>query len=242
MMQKRVYELFHKALVELEETMDDVIDEAAWVVFDRIVAGGAAHIYDTGHLVDRELVHRAGGLALWRPLRWTLEVENPVRQRREKRRAPDVGTIIRCVLDASRVARGDVLVIGSVSGASETVVELARAARERGVFVIAVTSPAYSRELESSHASGKRLFQVADLVIDNGAPYGDAALAVEGLKENIVPVSGIGAVTALWALSAGIVQRLIESGRTPSVYASVNRPDTRDFNERSEERYERHGW
>ncbi len=241
-MQERVWSLFHEIISDVQKTQSEVIEHAADSIFQRVVDGGAVHVFDTGHLVDREIIHRAGGLALWRPLRWDLQMTNPVRKREGVECSPDNAGLISHVLRCSRVKCGDVLIAGSVSGRSETVIELVLRAREYGVLVIALTSPEYSRRLTSQHSSGARLFEVADIVIDNRAPYGDAALSFDGLDEKLIPVSGIAAVSAMWALTAGVAERLLHSGRTPSLYASVNRPDTRDLNRSAEEGYRRHGW
>jgi uncharacterized phosphosugar-binding protein len=93
--------------------------------------------------------------------------------------------------------------------------------------VIAVTALGYSSRLASEHPSGKRLFESADLVLDNHAPYGDGMLTVEGLDYPICPASGLGAVAVLWGVVAGMVEELLARGLKPTIYPSVNRPDGR---------------
>ncbi len=242
MLSDRVLQLFRDVIRGIEKEEMPVIERVAGEIVRRVAEGGAVHLHDTGHLVDRELVHRAGGLALWRPLRWNLEVTNPVRSRGGEDGGVDPEQLVGCVLAASRVRPGDVLIAGSVSGAGAAVVELVLRARDMGVFTVALTSPEYSSRLEPGHSSRLRLFEAAHEVIDNQAPYGDAALGGEGIPENMIPASGIGAVTAMWALTAQVTERLLARGLQPSTYASVNRPDTKEFNQGSEERYEKHGW
>ena len=75
------------------------------------------------------------------------------------------------------------------------------------------------------HPSGKRLYEVVDLALDNHAPYGDAMLEVEGLDYDICPASGMGAATIMWAIMAGLVEEMLARGLKPSIYPSVNRPD-----------------
>ena len=79
------------------------------------------------------------------------------------------------------------------------------------------------------HPSGKRLYEVADLVLDNHAPYGDAMLEVEGVDYAICPASGMGAAAIMWAIMAGLVEEMLARGLKPSVYPSVNRPDGWDL-------------
>jgi uncharacterized phosphosugar-binding protein len=96
-----------------------------------------------------------------------------------------------------------------------------------GLTVIALTALAYSSRLEAEHPSGKRLYEVADLALDNHAPYGDAMLEVEGLDYPICPASGIGAAVVLWGVVAGISEEMLSLGLKPTVFPSVNRPDGR---------------
>ncbi len=243
MLGQKVFDLFHRVIEDIRRREGAGIERAARKIAARVASGGAVHLYDTGHLVDRELVHRAGGLALWRPLRWDFEVINPVRRRRRgASTSADPVQLVECALDASCMADGDVVIVSSVSGKSAVPVQVALGAKARGLLVVAVTSPGYSGQLESEHPSGKRLFEVADVVLDNQAPYGDAALDVPGLEQRLVPASGVGAVAIMWALTAEVTEELLERGLTPSVYASINRPGTADLNRRAEERYERDGW
>ncbi len=239
-----VCDLFRQVIDAVEQTEMQNIKKAAEIIVDRVTRAGAVHLFDTGHLVDRELVHRAGGLALYRPLRWEFSVSNPVRCREgvEPQDAGDMPELIECVLDASRVSSDDVMIVGSVSGKSVAPVGVAVGAKKRDAQVVGITSLSYSSRLESEHPCGRRLFEVADVVIDNHAPYGDASLTLPGMRQKMIPSSGIGAVCALWALTAEVASRLADRGLTPSVYQSINRPGTEQVNRRAEERYEKHGW
>jgi len=135
-----------------------------------------------------------------------------------------------------------VLFIGSVSGKSKNVVELAIQAREMGVTVVAITSLEYSSRLQSEHPTGKRLYEVADLTIDNHAPYGDAMLEVEGLDVKACPASGLAAACIMWAITAGIIERLLERGLVPTVYRSVNAPGGPEDVRSRQERYKELGY
>jgi len=229
------------AAIERERRAD--IEAAAHLCADAMAAGGVVHIYDTGHLVSRELVGRAGGLVGLTALRFHLHVENANlrRQQEEGTPAPPL-QMVGDALGASHLRAGDVLIVGSVSGKSATVVELALRARQRGLTVIALTAPSYSGRLTSEHPSGMRLFEAADLVLDNGAPYGDAMLQVEGLPYPICPASGIGAAVTLWAVVAGIVQELLARGLEPTIYPSINMPDGPELVEAVRARYREQGY
>jgi uncharacterized phosphosugar-binding protein len=227
--------------VQTERRAD--IEAVARLCAESIAAGGVVHIFDTGHLVDRELINRAGGLVGLTAFRINLQVENTNSYRAAQGSAlkPPLETYS-VALNASNIRAGDVLIVGSVSGKTANVIELALRARERGVKVVALTSVAYSSRLKSEHPSGKRLFEAAEWVLDNGAPYGDGMLAVEGLDYPLAPASGLGAVMTLWAVVTGIVEELTERGLAPSVFPSVNRPDGPAEVEAVRKRYQEKGY
>ncbi|MGQ9816051.1 MAG: sugar isomerase domain-containing protein, partial [Candidatus Roseilinea sp.] len=193
------------------------IEQAAEACAQCLMCRGVIHIHDTGHLVSAELIHRAGGLAAFSRLNLGLQIDNPNPYRAAQ--ANPYGQQVCCVpvaLRASLVRPGDVLIIGSVSGRTALQVELALQAREMGVTTIALTSVAHSSQLSSEHPSGKRLFEVTDLLLDHPTDYGDAMIEVAGLRDKILPSSGILAATMLWAVTAGIVERMMAAGMAPT--------------------------
>jgi uncharacterized phosphosugar-binding protein len=206
------------------------IAHAARICADTLARGGAVHLFDSGHLISRELVRRAGGMVAFSPLSFSLEVNNPVYNRAEgpAAAAPSSVGYVEHVFERGSLRAGDVLFVGSVSGKTANVVELALQARVHGLTVIAVTAVAYSARLVSEHPSGKRLFETADLVLDNHAPYGDAMVEVESLDVPICPASGIGAASVLWAVVAGTIEEMLARGLKPTVFPSVNLPDGPD--------------
>lgn len=208
------------------------IEKAAELCADALARGGVIHVFDSGHLVSHELINRAGGLVALSRLGFSLNVTNPVKTRADSA-LPESNTLsygyIAQIFQTNQLREGDVLFVGSVSGKTANVVELALQARAHGLTVIVVTAMAYSPHLVSEHPSGKHLYEAADLVLDNHAPYGDAMLDVEGLDYPVCPASGIGAVVTLWAVVAGLIEEMLKRGLKPTVYPSVNRPDGRNL-------------
>jgi len=241
---ERYFDAISGRISELRSAERENIRKAASACAKSILNGGVVHIHDTGHMLNTELVGRAGGLVGFTPLSFGLNVANPNSFRdRTGEPKPDVeAEVIALALKRSHVRAGDVLIVGSVSGKSFNPVELAIRARALGVTVVAVTALAYSSKLEPQHPSGKRLFEAADIVIDNHAPYGDAMVEVPGLDSNVCPASGICAAVALWAVIAGIVEELVAAGKTPTVYPSVNRPDGRDLVSKAQKEYAERGY
>jgi uncharacterized phosphosugar-binding protein len=217
-----------RALIDEIAAHPEPVRQAAKLCAEALAQGGAIHIFDSGHMVSSELVHRAGGLAAISSLAFSLNVANPVRTRLDAA-LPEGNTLsfgyIAHIFETNQLRPGDVLFVGSVSGKTANVVELVLQGRAHGLKVIAVTALAYSSKLVSDHPSGKHTYEVADLTLDNHAPYGDAMIDVEGLDYPICPASGIGAATVMWAVVAGIVEEMLAKGLPPTVFPSVNRPD-----------------
>ncbi len=224
------FRLYAEHIQMLAERQADRVRQAALFCADALEPGGIVHIHDTGHIVDAELINRAGGLAAFSRFKFDLQVINENRYREANPGEPLVDPnecerlIVRAAIGRSNMRRGDVLIIGTVSGNKFRQIELSLQAQAMGVKVIAVCAEGYRGVLVSQHPCGKLLVDVADLVLDNGAPYGDAGLPVEGLPRKMCPLSGIGAAVLMWAVAAGTVQILIERGKVPSVYPSVNIP------------------
>lgn len=243
----RAFEAYRHLIEEIERSQGETIRRAARVCADCLSRQGVIHVYDTGHLVSRELINRVGGLAAMSPLHFSLNVDNP-NQFRQAQGETGKGSfesdalIVSAALKRSHAKAGDVLIIGTVSGKQTIPVELAIQAKEHGLTTIGVTSLRYSSQLQSVHPSGKRLFEVVDIVIDNGADYGDAMLEVDGLDRRICPASGIGAAVALWALVAGIVEEMLRRGLPPTVFKSINLPDGPEIYKQTVDDYIRKGY
>jgi uncharacterized phosphosugar-binding protein len=115
----------------------------------------------------------------------------------------------------------DCFIIYSNSGVNEVVVEVALVVKELGLPVIAVVSKEHSLASEPRHSCGKRLMDLADVVIDNGTPAGDALVRVEGLDDPVGPGSTIGAAAVTNALKVLIAEKLTALGQPPIVLSSA---------------------
>jgi uncharacterized phosphosugar-binding protein len=136
-----------------------------------------------------------------------------------------------------RYQAGDVLWIGSVSGRNEKPVELALQARTAGVATIGFTSLAYTREVASLHPSGRKLCEVVDVVIDHGAPYGDAAVTVPGYPHAVLPVSGVGCVVAGHMVLGRALEKMAVAGTPATVFPSINRRGGKEAYDEAVARY-----
>ena len=114
---------------------------------------------------------------------------------------------------------------------------MALEAKNRGAKVIAITSISYSSSLPSRHESGKRLFEVADITIDNHVPTGDAAIEIEGIKTKMLPVSTILCASILHSMIGEAVKMLADEGIEPPIWLSANVPGGDEYNKRYVEKF-----
>jgi uncharacterized phosphosugar-binding protein len=136
-----------------------------------------------------------------------------------------------------------VFVIASNSGVNGSIVGMALLAKQHGHPVIAVTSLEHTMAVQPKHPSGQRLRDVADVVIDNLAPYGDATLALPstGSADISVPVGSVSSITSAFLaqlLTIGVAERIAATGAVPPLYLSANIPGGDEHNSELEAKYE----
>src|SRR5207247_675315 len=158
-----------------------------------------------------------------------------VHQYRFLHRQQGYGTAI---LDAHRPDRDDTLILFSHSGINPVILDMALTAKERGLALVGVTSKPHSSAVESRHPSGRRLYEVADVVIDTGAPLGDAVVHVDELDEPVSAVSTVLVVAIVQALVAETASHLVARGRPPHVEVNLNLPRERSAREHNDAGYE----
>lgn len=216
------------------------IDDAIALVTDALAAGGVVQAFGTGHseAFAMEIAGRAGGLIAANriPLRALvlrggrdISVLSGAGLERDPNVAEDL-------LSLYELDPNDVFMIASNSGVNGSIVGLALAAKARGHKVIAVTSLDHTNRVQPKHTSGKRLSEVADIVIDNLAPFGDSTLELEG-GIGVGPVSSLTAAFIAQRITIGVTEALRQRGKTPPVYISANIPGGDEHNRALEDLY-----
>lgn len=218
----RYREILFETLDRVLDTQKEALDEVRDLVADAL--GGDRIIYFAGsghsHLIAEEAFYRAGGIAqaqaiLDPDLMLHLGAHRSTQMEREPGRAE-------AVLRDYPIGPGDVLFVASNSGRNAYPIEMALAGKARGAQVVALTSLAHARATSSRHGSGKRLFELADHVLDNGGIYGDAALPIEGRTIAMGPTSTLIGVFLVNAILAEAVEALAARGVAIDVYQSAN--------------------
>lgn len=242
MLKEQYYQEVQKILECIMETQSNAIRTASSLITESLLNEGAVYLYDHGgHSLQYEGIGRAGGPMFLQPFTFNLSMNIPIHPLRIPRETGEIYEIIDIVLKKSTLKTGDVIIIGSVSGRNPLPVELAIKARELGIKTIGITSIEYSKAFSSRHYSGKRLFEVVDVAIDNCGVIGDAILEVKELPVKICPTSGISGIFILWLLIADVIELLLERGIKPHIYKSINFDDAKEFNEKELAEYRKTG-
>lgn len=247
MLMEQYFKNMKAILAKIEATQMEAIEKSAKAITHCLENGGIWHLMDTGHMLMYEAVGRTGGMMAVRPVRVAVDVSNPTRYRETDIMKPkvfmdEIAGLPEYIIKKSNMQAGDVLMIGSVSGINILPVEMAIYARQMGLTVIGLTSLEYSKFLQPQHESGKKLYEVCDVVIDNCCDVGDTLVYVEELEQGICPASGIAASYIMWALQARIIELLLMDGKKPHVYISNHMPGADQYNSRAWAEYERFGY
>jgi uncharacterized phosphosugar-binding protein len=215
---------YHDALAHLHGLLDRQragLDRAAALCTDAIAADGLVHLFGCGHsrMMCEEMAPRQGCFVGWHTiveLGLTFHNQivgaNGLRQSLHLEKTPGYAEQI---LRNFAFGPTDVLIVISTSGIREVIIEIVEAAHTRGLKVIGVVSVAHCERAKPAHASGKKLLDVADVILDNGAPEGDCLISLEGCKNKTGPFSTLGGAMVMNMLRCEVAQRLVDRGMEP---------------------------
>lgn len=224
-------------LLEAGAKNADTIQQLAEIIAESIAGGGILHVFGTGHghMLAEELFYRAGGLVPVNAiLDSTLMLHESALSSSQAERLPDYAEI---VLSRYRVEPGETIIIASNSGRNSVPIEMAMAAKAKGLHVAALTSLAHANAQSSRHPSGKRLHELADYILDNCGAVGDAALTIDGVSEPIAPTSTAVGVALLHSVVCAVVESLAQQGVEPPIFTSANVGSSDERNRQLLERY-----
>jgi uncharacterized phosphosugar-binding protein len=218
----------------------EAVGRAADLIVAALDADGVLHAFGTGHseALAMEIAGRAGGLVPTNRIALRdlvlrggapVEILGPTLERDPQ--------VAHRLYELTPVRPQDIFVVASNSGVNGAIVEFAALVRERGHRLIAITSAEHSARMSSRHPSGRRLAELADVVLDNGAPYGDATLPLPG-GGAVGAVSSITAALLAQQIVVEVVARLVAAGQTPPVYLSANITGGDEHNTTVEARYQ----
>jgi uncharacterized phosphosugar-binding protein len=213
-------------LERIRLTQMEAIERAAEVCAQSIAGDGLVHLFGTGHsrVFVEEMFPRHGSFPGFHPIvELSLTYHNLVVGSNGQRQAmflEHVEGFGNVILRNFVFAEPDCFLIFSNSGINEVVADVALEAKLKGMPVLAVVSVDHCTASKALHSSGKKLIDIADIVIDNCTPGGDALVRVEGLADPVGPGSTIGAAAVTNALKCRVAEKLAALGKAPIVLTS----------------------
>jgi uncharacterized phosphosugar-binding protein len=216
-----------KAILErIEGTQMDALENAAEICAQAIAGDGLVHLFGTGHsrIFIEEMFPRHGSFPGFHPIvELSLTFHNLVVGSNGQRQAmflEHVEGFGQVILRNFVFSKPDCFLLFSNSGINEVVVDVAIEAKRQNLPVIAVVSVEHCNASAALHSSGKKLTDLADVVIDNCTPAGDALVHVANLEDPVGPGSTIGAAAVTNALKCRIAEKLTALGKPPLVLTS----------------------
>lgn len=215
-----------RALVDAVSAQLPAIGTAADWFAATILAGRMVHVFGSGHsrIMVEEMWPRYGSFPGFNPIvELSLSFHNLVVGANGQRQAMFLenvtGLAERILRNYALDARDTAFVVSS-SGCNLVPIEMAEGFRQRGIRVVALVSAAHAAASSSRRADGRKLMDFADLVLDTGAPVGDAMVRIEGLDTPVAPGSTVGGCLVVNAIKAEVAARLTAAGHPPKVLSA----------------------
>ncbi len=212
-----------RELVAVVEAQHAAIHQAADWFAETILAGRMVHLFGSGHsrILVEEMWPRYGSFPGFNPIvELSLSFHNLVVGPNGQRQAmflENVSGLAEKILRNFDLSPTDSALVASSSGCNVVPIEMAEGFKRRGLKVVAIISRKHSEASRSQRADGKKLQDFADLVLDTGAPVGDAMVKIPGLETPVSPGSTIGGCLLVNSIKAEVAARLTRAGQPPKV-------------------------
>lgn len=217
-------------LTKVIKTQGEKIQRAAEVVAGSLEKDGMLYVFGCGHshIVGEDLFYRAGGTG---PVCAMLDSDLMLHNGAVKSSCYErMSGLAKPIFERYCITQKDVLLLVSTSGINAVPVEMAMCAKEKGIPVIAITSMSYSED-KSRHVSGKKVHDLADIVLDNGVCHGDASVKISGIDVNVGAISTISACMIAQSIVVQADENMWKDGMMPPVYVSGNVPGGMERNQ-----------
>ncbi|AUD00827.1 sugar isomerase domain-containing protein [Spirosoma pollinicola] len=210
------------------EAQAGAIQQAANWFSQTILAGRMVHLFGSGHsrIMVEEMWPRYGSFPGFNPIvELSLSFHNLVVGANGQRQAmflENVPGLADRILRNYELSDLDSALVISSSGSNVVPIEMAELFQRQGVKVVALVTKEHADKSTSKRTDGKKLSDFADLILDTGAPVGDAMLTIPGLDTPVAPGSTLGGVVLVNCIKAEVARLLTEAGQPPKVLSAAN--------------------
>ena len=212
-----------RRIVDAVAAQEAKIEQAADWFAASILAGRMVHVFGSGHsrIMVEEMWPRYGSFPGFNPIvELSLTFHNPVVGANGQRQAmylENVSGLAERILRNFALSTADSALVISSSGCNVVPIEMAEQFQRRGIRVVAIISAAHAEATSSRRGDGRKLKDFANLVLDTGAPVGDAMVRIDGLETPVAPGSTVGGCMLINCLKAEVAKRLTAAGQPPKV-------------------------
>jgi uncharacterized phosphosugar-binding protein len=236
-----------RELVDIVERQRDQIARAADLFAKTIAADRMVHVFGSGHsrIMVEEMWPRYGSFPGYNPMvELSLSYHHPVVGSNGQRQAmflENVSGFAERILRNYELSTLDAALVVSSSGCNVVPVEMAEGFARRNIPVVAIISARHSEASAGNRPDGKKLQDFAQVVLDTGAPVGDAMVTIEGLATPVSPGSTVGGCLLINCLKAEVAQRLVAAGHPPRVLTASAIVGKQESQRLFEAAYDEHG-
>jgi uncharacterized phosphosugar-binding protein len=215
-----------RAIIETVAAQQSTIEKVADLFTKTILAGKMVHVFGSGHsrMMTEEMWPRYGSFPGFNPIvELSLSFHNLVIGANGQRQAmflENVSGLADRILRNYDLTEEDSALVISSSGCNVVPIEMAETFQRRGVKVVGLISKQHSEPSTSKREDGKKLQDFSDIVLDTGAPLGDAMVRIEGLDTPVAPGSTVGGCLIINSIKAEVAQRLTDAGQPPKVLSA----------------------
>jgi uncharacterized phosphosugar-binding protein len=240
----RYFNTLIERLEKVRDAQTALIDKAAEMCSKSIAADKLVFTFGTGHgaIPALESFPRTGTIVGFRPIVESTMIsfhhvwgDMGARQYRFIHAQEGYG---KAIMKSHQLDPADTMILFSHSGINAVIMDIAMECRERSIGLVGVTSVPHSSATPSRHSSGKRLFEVADVVVDTGAALADSAISIEGLEHPVGPTSTSVTIAIAHAIVSATAEKLVRQGITPGVMVSPNTTSKEAANAQNDANYE----
>jgi uncharacterized phosphosugar-binding protein len=212
-----------RELIEIVSAQEDNIAKAAYWFAETILADRMVHVFGSGHsrMMTEEMWPRYGSFPGFNPIvELSLSFHNLVVGCNGQRQAmflENASGLAGQILRNFELSEKDTALVISSSGCNRVPIEMAELFQKQGIKVVALVSKLHSNASKTKDTRGKKLSDFADLILDTGAPVGDAMIDIQGLDTPVSPGSTLGGCLVINSIKAEVAQRLTDAGQPPKV-------------------------